>query len=166
MYRHFCAAAIVGASVIGCAASPPAMPTAPPPPSPTSAAPAAQPSTLSYGSVTTMVQRNKTTQAEILESFGGPNIATTESDGTEVWVYDRAVTETDIATQSKAYQGAVNLGVSFGLPHLGGSVGASAGMDGASGQTSETAESRTLTVIVKFNADKTVKDYSVRSTIF
>jgi hypothetical protein len=139
-----------------------------------SAAPAAssastaapQPSALSYGTVTATVQRNKTTQLQILEDFGGPNISTTDADGSEVWVYERSVTQTDVATQSKEFQGAVNLGVSFGFPHFGATGGGSAGTTKTSGQSSASAGTRTLTVIVKFNQDKTVKDYSVRATTF
>ncbi|HTC17230.1 MAG TPA: hypothetical protein VK695_15615 [Steroidobacteraceae bacterium] len=129
-------------------------------------APAPQSSALSYGTVTASVQRNKTTQLQILENFGGPNISTTDADGSEVWVYERSVTQTDIATQSKDYQGAVNLGVSFGFPHFGASGGGSAGVMKANGTSSTSAGTRTLTVIVKFNPDKTVKDYSVRATTF
>jgi hypothetical protein len=130
------------------------------------AAPPAQTSALSYGTVTATVQRNKTTQLQILENFGGPNISTTDADGSEVWVYERSVTQTDIATQSKEFQGAVNLGVSFGFPHFGATGGGSAGTTRTSGQSSTSAGTRTLTVIVKFNPDKTVKDYSVRATTF
>jgi hypothetical protein len=139
---------------------------APPPPTASAATPRMQASALSYGAITTQVQRNKTTQLEILENFGGPNISTTDADGAEVWVYERSVTQTDIATQSKDYQGAINLGVSFGFPHFGGSAGGSAGMARSSGQSSSSAGTRTLTVIVKFNADKTVRDYSARATTF
>lgn len=174
MYRYCWVSVMLGASLVACTTAPSVDPqrTLPPAtvqsalPPQMQATSAAQPSALSYGSVTTLVQRNKTTQLEILQSFGGPNIATTDSDGTEVWVYDRAVTETDIATQSKAYQGAVSLGVSFGFPHFGGSAGASGGVSGGSGQSSTASATRTLTVIVKFNSDKTVKDYAVRSSTF
>lgn len=129
-------------------------------------APAPQGSPLSYGTVTARVAKNKTTQIELLETFGGPNISSTDADGTEVWVYERAVTQTDIATQSKDYVGAVNLGLSFGYAHFGGSGGASGSAAKSSGQSSSTSSTRTLTVIVKFNADKTVKDYSARATTF
>src|SRR5580704_9321023 len=87
--------------------------------------PAARPSALSYGSVTSHVEKNKTTQTDLVEAFGGPNISSVDTDGTEVWVYERSVTQSDVSTQSKDYLGAVNLGVSFGYPHFGASAGAS-----------------------------------------
>ncbi len=119
-------------------------------------------SALSYGTVTSTVTKGKTTQMDLIQMFGGPNISTVDSEGVETWVYERSVTQTDVASKSQNWQAAANLGVSFG--HVVG--GASAG-GGQSGSASSTASSfRSLTVIVKFNADKTVKDYSVRSSQF
>jgi hypothetical protein len=128
--------------------------------------PAARPSTLSYGSVTSRVEKNKTTQTDLVEAFGGPNISSVDTDGTEVWVYERSVTQSDVSTQSKDYVGAVNLGVSFGYPHFGASAGASGSAEKRSGQSSTSYSTRTLTVIVKFNTDKTVKDYQARASTF
>ena len=121
---------------------------------------------LSYGTVTSTVQKGKTTQLELASMFGGPNISTTDADGTEVWIYERSVTQTDIATQSREYQGAVNLGLSFGHGNFGANAGGSGGAARAAGQSNSSTSTRTLTVIVKFNPDKTVKDYSVRATTF
>jgi hypothetical protein len=168
MFRSALLTSLLAAGLASCAsvADPEKVPSPPAAPAPAPAPPAPQASALSYGTVTATVQRNRTTQLEILDKFGGPNISTTDADGTEVWVYERSVTETDIATQSKEFQGAVNLGLSFGFPHFGGSAGASAGVTKTNGQGSISAGTRTLTVIVKFNQDKTVKDYSVRATTF
>ncbi|HWR72189.1 MAG TPA: hypothetical protein VN604_03385 [Nitrospirota bacterium] len=119
-------------------------------------------SALSYGTVTSAVVKGKTTQMDLIQMFGGPNISTVDSEGVETWLYERSVSQTDVASKSQNWQAAANLGVSFG--HVQG--GASAG-GGQSGSASSTASSfRSLTVIVKFNADKTVKDYSVRSSQF
>jgi hypothetical protein len=56
--------------------------------------------------------------------------------------------------------------VSFGYPHFGASAGGSGSAAKSNGQSSTASTVRTLTVIVKFNPDKTVKDYSVRSSNF
>lgn len=40
-------------------------------------------SALSYGAVTSTVTRGKTTQSELLQIFGGPNISTTDGPGVE-----------------------------------------------------------------------------------
>ena len=119
-------------------------------------------SALSYGTVTATVTRGKTTQTDLIQIFGGPNISTTDSDGVETWVYERSVNQTDIASKSNNWQAAANLGVAFGHVQLGASGGGGQNASGAS-----TASSfRSLTAIVKFNANKTVKDYSVRASQF
>lgn len=148
----------------GCATSPP---SSPPPATPNSqavAAPAAQSgaSALSYGAVTSQVVKGKTTQADLLQSFGGPNISTVDNDGVETWVYERSVTQTDAASHSQTWQAAANLGVFFG--HV--SAGAQGGTAQNTTQSSTTASFRSLTVIVKFNGDRTVKDYTVRASQF
>jgi len=119
-------------------------------------------SALSYGTVTSTVTKGKTTQMDLIQMFGGPNISTVDSEGVETWVYERSVTQTDVASKSQNWQAAANLGVSFGH-----AVGGASASGGQSGSASSAASSfRSLTVIVKFNADKTVKDYSVRSSQF
>ena len=44
---------------------------------------------LSAGSSKLFLDKGETTQAEVLESFGGPNIVTGGADGNETWTYDR-----------------------------------------------------------------------------
>ena len=128
--------------------------------------PAARPGRLSYGTVTSQVKKGQTTQAELLDLFGGPNISTTDASGLETWVYERSASETDAAGSSDAR----NLNAFFGA---GGNVGGAAiGGGVAGGASSQRDRSRTtnsvrnLTVIVKFNPDKTVRDYSVRQSTF
>ena len=127
---------------------------------------AARPGRLSYGTVTSTVKKNETTQAELLELFGGPNISTTDASGLETWVYERSASETDTSGSSDAK----NLNAFFGA---GGNVGGAAiggGVAGGSRSTSDRSRTtnsvRNLTVIVKFNPDKTVRDYSVRQSTF
>jgi hypothetical protein len=124
------------------------------------AEPPAQASGLSYGMVTSQVQKNKTTQLELIQLFGGPDISSTDADGAEVWIYERKVSQTNSQAQSKEMAAALNLNVFFGSGNAG--AGGSAGKSAS--QSSTTSSMRSLTVIVKFNADKTVKDYSVRSS--
>jgi uncharacterized caspase-like protein len=125
------------------------------------AAPAA-PGGLSYGGVTSQVQKHRTTQLDLVQMFGGPNISTTDGEGNEVWVYERAVTETERQSRSEGWQAAANLGLFFSAVQIGG--GGSTGRSSSSASTSTSF--RALTVIVKFNPDKTVKEYSVRASQF
>ena len=156
----------LAACLSGCMTPPMVQPSAAPstPLANSVAAPSAQSgaSALSYGTVTATVVRGKTTQTDLLQIFGGPNISTTDSDGVETWVYERSVSQTDVASKSNNWQAAANLGVAFGHVQLGASGGGGQNASGAS-----TASSfRSLTAIVKFNANKTVKDYSVRASQF
>ena len=156
----------LAACLSGCMTPPMVQPSAAPstPLANSVAAPPAQSgaSALSYGTVTAIVVRGKTTQTDLLQIFGGPNISTTDSDGVETWVYERSVSQTDVASKSNNWQAAANLGVAFGHVQLGASGGGGQNASGASTATSF----RSLTAIVKFNANKTVKDYSVRASQF
>lgn len=169
--RPACRAAVLigclaAATLGGCASAPPAQSTTAPATalSNSVAAPPAQSgaSALSYGVVTAAVERGKTTQLELIQLFGGPNISTIDGEGVETWVYERSVSQTDAANKSNNWQAAANLGLSFGNAQLGASGGG-----GSSGSGYSSASSfRSLTVIVKFNPNKTVKDYSVRASQF
>lgn len=130
-----------------------------------SAAEESDPSTasaLSYGMVTSQVQKGETTQLDLIELFGSPNISTYDSAGIETWVYERSVTQTDIQTESESAQGAANLSLFFSVAQ--GGAGASAQRSG--GQSKVSASLRSITVIIKFAADGTVSDYKVRSSQF
>jgi hypothetical protein len=156
---------LAAALASGCMA-PPSQPTAPPP-TPQGQAVSAPPaqsgaSALSYGSVTSTVIRGKTTQADLLQMFGGPNISTVDSQGLETWVYERSVSQTDVSSKNQNWQAAANLGAAFGNFQAGASA---SGGQGSAAATTATSF-RSLTVIAKFNADKTVKDYSVRASQF
>jgi hypothetical protein len=154
------------ACLSGCMSAPPPQSSSAPATALSNAvsAPAAQSgaSALSYGTVTATVTRGKTTQTDLIQIFGGPNISTTDSDGVETWVYERSVNQTDVASKSNNWQAAANLGLAFGHVQLGASGGGGQNASGASTATSF----RSLTAIVKFNANKTVKDYSVRASQF
>ena len=163
---RFSVATVVSAWLCGCMSAPQVQSTTAPatPLSQAVAAPPAQSgaSALSYGAVTATVAKGKTTQLELIQMFGGPNISTTDGDGVETWVYERSVSQTDVASKSNNWQAAANLGLSFG--HV--QAGVSGGGGSAGSAASSASSFRSLTVIVKFNTNKTVKDYSVRASQF
>ena len=113
-----------------------------------------QKDSLSYGMVNAKVKKGETTQTDIMQLFGAPNITSTNRDGQEVWMYDRISSESEGNNWSEARR----FGVFFGL----GTVGNDSNKAG-SGRRSTTS---TLTVIITFNEDKTVKEYSSRATQF
>lgn len=117
---------------------------------------------LSYGAVTSQVVRGKTTQSDLLQLFGGPNISTVDNDGVETWIYERSVTQTDVSSRNQSWQAAANLGVFFGQA----SAGAQGGTAQSSAASSTASSFRSLTVWVKFGEDRRVKDYSVRASQF
>ena len=137
-------------------AAPPALATAP------AAGATSTASALSYGTVTAQVQRGKTTQLELLQAFGGPNISSTDRDGVETWLYERTATQSEMQSESRQAQAAASLGAFFKYVDV--NVGGSSGR--AAAGTSATSSTRSLTVIVKFAPDKTVADYSVRASTF
>jgi hypothetical protein len=141
--------------------TPPAKAQAPAP-TPMVAPQPATPSALSYGTVTSQVRKGETTQLDLVRLFGGPNISTYDSAGIETWEYERTVTQTDVQSNSQAAAGAANLGVFFNWGQVGGGVSGSQ----ASSSASTTTSVRSITVIVKFAANKTVSDYSVRASYF
>jgi hypothetical protein len=165
-YPLYIGALLAAALLFGCMSAPITQPTAAPatPQAQAVSAPPVQSgaSALSYGTVTATVVKGKTTQADLLQMFGGPNISTVDNEGVETWVYERSVSQTDVTSKNQNWQAAANLGAAFG--HF--SAGASAGGGQAISAASTASSFRSLTVITKFNADKTVKDYSVRASQF
>lgn len=127
---------------------------------------AERPSNLSYGTVTATVKKDVTTQSDLIDLFGGPNISTTDASGLETWVYERTSSTSDTAgsQDSKNLEAFFGAGGTAGPVALGGGV---AGGTRSSNDARRTVNSvRTLTVVVKFNPNKTVKDCSVRASYF
>ena len=125
-----------------------------------------RPSALSYGSVNATVKKNVTTQSDLLNLFGGPNISTTDAEGVETWVYERtsSMTDTAGANESRDFAAFFGAGASIGPAVVGG--GAGGGSHSGTDQRRTVNSVRTLTVVVKFNNDKTVKDVSSRASYF
>ncbi len=92
--------------------------------------------------------------AQVAEVLGSPNIVTTDEKGREVWVYDRISTESVYSSGSALILGILTGGSSGG----GGLAGQSAG-------ASSTTQ-KSLTVIVKFDEQKKVRDFAYRSSSF
>ncbi len=116
---------------------------------PQSTTEAAEKNRLTTGQVQLTLRKNETTQTEVLESFGAPNLVTTNSEGEEVWTYQRNATIVNANTRS-AYGTVILLGVSSG----------SSGLE---------QSSRTMTLIIKFkeiNGAKRVSAFDSRSSSF
>lgn len=84
--------------------------------------------------------------SQVAESLGSPNIVTTDENGREVWIYDRFATDVKASDSS----GGVWLIFAF----IGGSSGAA------------TKSTRSLTVVIKFDENKKVRDVAYHSSSF
>jgi hypothetical protein len=94
---------------------------------------------ITHGKVQMNVVVGKTTQNDIIENFGSPNITTIDGQGREVWTYQRHAT---VSRSSNGYATAILLG------------GSTSGFE---------SSMRTMTLIIKFNRNKVVSDFKSMS---
>lgn len=96
--------------------------------------------------------------AEVAEALGSPNVVTTDEKGREVWIYDKFAT--DVVASSSGWS---IFGAGVGV----GSGGAGAGGLGVSGGSGARSSSqRTLTVVIKFDEQKSVRDFAYHASRF
>jgi len=84
--------------------------------------------------------------AQVIEVLGSPNIVSTDENRLEVWVYDKVATEISYSNTS----GGVWL------------IIAGIGKNSGGSSTSQ----RTLTIVVKFDADNKVRDFAYHYSSF
>lgn len=84
--------------------------------------------------------------ASVVEILGSPNIVTTDEQRREVWVYDKVSTERVQASTS-----------SYGTLIL---------VGGSSQQSTASTRQRTLTIIIKLDLEKKVRDFAYNYTQF
>ncbi|MBI2736789.1 MAG: hypothetical protein HYX38_09625 [Rhodospirillales bacterium] len=100
---------------------------------------------------------------DVIMALGSPNIVTTDEHRQESWVYDRFATETVYSTSSGGVNALILGGGLVGsAAALGG--GAGAGMSSSAGARSTTQ--RNLTIVIKFDASKRVRDFAYRQSSF
>jgi len=99
---------------------------------------------------------------EVASALGSPNIVTRDKDGRDTWIYDKIATEASYSSSrtdlNAAGFGATAPGSSLLLGILG------AGHQAQSGAQATTQ--KTLTVIIKFDRNQRVCDYSYHSSKF
>jgi len=84
--------------------------------------------------------------AHVAELLGSPNIVTTDDKRREVWIYDKVSTDR-VDTASSSYAGLIILGTN-------------------SSDRSSSQRQRTLTIIIKYDEEKKVRDFAYNSTQF
>ncbi len=102
-------------------------------------------------------------QADVAAAMGSPNIVTKDIGGTEAWIYDKIATEVSYSYDSGGVGGSVGAGGLTGGRSL---VlgGISSGYNKSAGASATTQ--RTLTVIIKFDDQGRVADFSYHSSRF
>ncbi len=101
-----------------------------------------EPSNLTAGMVKKEIVEGVTTQQEILEVFGPPNIITKSKSGNEVWTYDT------ISVRQTSKDGYWNVIVAGG------------------GSDKSSTSTKTFTLMIEFDSKEVVKSCSYRSSAF
>lgn len=84
--------------------------------------------------------------SQVAELLGSPNIVTTDDKRREVWIYDKVSTDR-VDTSSSSFAGIIILGAN-------------------SRSSSSSQRQRTLTIIIKYDEEKKVRDFAYNSTQF
>jgi outer membrane protein assembly factor BamE (lipoprotein component of BamABCDE complex) len=101
---------------------------------------------ITQGNVQMNVVVGRTTKAEVLETFGAPNVTTRDGKGAEVWSYQRSAQ----VSQSSGRNG-------YWTVILGGQSGSASGFE---------TSSRMITLIIKFDHRDIVTDFNSRESNF
>ncbi|MEH6607678.1 MAG: hypothetical protein V7711_19030 [Pseudomonadales bacterium] len=96
--------------------------------------------------------------ADVLGVLGSPNIVSTDSNRREVWVYDRVGTE---VTYSQSGTGLISM-----IGVVGGSAAGGVLPSHQQGAGASRRSQKTLTIIIKFDDNKQVRDYSYHASRF
>ena len=100
--------------------------------------------------------------SDVASVMGSPNIVTTDEERREVWIYDKISTERVHSTSEGGVSALIFGGGRVGSGSVGGAVGPYGRHSAGAASTSQ----RTLTVIVKFDEDMKVRDFSYHSSRF
>lgn len=95
--------------------------------------------------------------AEVAQALGSPNVVSTDEERREVWIYDKISTEKAYSSSTAGIPSLILVGlVDFALR--------GAKLAGDSG--AESTSQRTLTVIIKFDEAKKVRDFAYHASRF
>jgi outer membrane protein assembly factor BamE (lipoprotein component of BamABCDE complex) len=92
--------------------------------------------------------------ASVAMALGSPNIVTTDTERQETWIYDKISSDVTYSRSSGTVVGLI-----FGSS--GGGAGA-----GSTSAGSASSSQRTLTVVINFDANSEVRDFSYHSSRF
>ena len=115
-------------------------------------------SPLTAGNVTLQLKKGETTKDEVLKTFGSPNIVTKNREADEVWNYNRMNFTTRVGAD------AFGLGLIGGL--AGGSGAGGGGLGVGGGRAVSTATTKSFDLMIIFDENDVVKDYSIIQASF
>ena len=96
--------------------------------------------------------------AEVAQVLGAPNIVSTDENRREVWIYDKVATEVSYSQSSG--------GIASLLVGIGGAVGGAVLPSASRSAGASSSSQRTLTVVIKFDDDKKVRDFAYHTSQF
>lgn len=100
--------------------------------------------------------------AEVAQVLGSPNIVSTDEKGREVWIYDKIATDTVYSNSSGGISSLILGGGIIGTVPVGGGIGGSTNYGAGAASSSQ----RTLTIIIKFDESRKVRDFAYHSSRF
>lgn len=99
---------------------------------------------------------------EVAQVLGSPNIVTTDEQGREVWIYDKISTTKVVSRSSGGISTLILGGALFG----GGLIGAAAAPYYGSEAGASSTRQRTLTIIIKYDKQKKVREFAYHTSRF
>lgn len=100
--------------------------------------------------------------SDVAAAMGSPNIVTTDEQRREVWIYDKIATERVYSTSEGGVSTLILGGVVAGAGLIGAGVAPHYSQSAGAASTTQ----RTLTVIIKFDEEKKVRDFAYHSSRF
>ncbi len=100
--------------------------------------------------------------ADVAGVLGSPNVVTSDEDRRETWIYDKISTERAYSSDSGGISSLILGGAEVGAGLVGAGLGSSYSANSGASATTQ----KTLTVIIKFDHNKLVRDFAYHSSQF
>lgn len=116
-------------------------------------------SALNQARVSVFLKKGETTQDQVLSQYGPPNIITMDSEGREVWTYQRHAVSGYSADANISGNARINHGTETGVLSNIGNLG-SGFISAAFSGSGYSESSKTVTLTIKFGRHRLVQDYN------
>ncbi|MDR0932782.1 MAG: hypothetical protein LBM70_07185 [Victivallales bacterium] len=116
---------------------------------------------LTAGQVKMTVQTGKTTQNEVFQALGSPNVIAMESNSGDIWTYDQI----QVRRTTQGYSAGANFATIFGFDKLTDGAG-NAGVEIGGSVGTSTTSVQSATLIIFFDRNEKVTSYKMLVTSF